>query len=259
MPKSKSKNFDSLEEFFATDLKIFKDGSNTLAVYLGFPDGTMSVSDAESDKQNKNFRKRGGGIKYYDDPEYDATSRDWYKGAIANDGIFVSDVYEDSVTKLPSFTYSVPIKKDGELIAVLGFDLLLTSLQKTFDKLPGNVFVFDTASFIPFVSNDKNLIMKKYLSIGSIMQHYGMFGDYKTFEYNDLDGSKKFRICTQIDNFKAKINIISFIYNIYLNYQYFFKHLAYYILEINLTIFFTVKNSLNYIYKLKIYFFKILR
>uniref|UniRef100_UPI0025B86C87 cache domain-containing protein n=1 Tax=Campylobacter sp. TaxID=205 RepID=UPI0025B86C87 len=209
MPLYQTKDFNSLEQYFAKDLQIIKESSNTLAVYLGFPDGTMLVSDADSDKQNKNFRKRGGGISSYDNPEYDSTSRAWYKGAIANNGIFVSDVYEDSVTRLPSFTYSVPIIKEGRLVAVLGIDLLLTPLQQNFEKLPGKVFVFDTTSSIPFASSDKSIILKQYPSISKIMQHYKDVGDYKTFEYLRADQTKKFGICTRINNSKAKINYIA--------------------------------------------------
>ncbi|EAK3364645.1 methyl-accepting chemotaxis protein [Campylobacter lari] len=210
MPRYQVQNFDTLSEYFAKNLKIFKDGSNTLAMYLGFPDGTMLVSDAESDKQGIDYRKRGGGITHYDDPNYDATTRDWYKGALKNDGIYISDVYEDSVTKLPSFTYSVPIKKDDKLIAVLGVDLLLTSLQKTFDKLPGSVFVFDLASSIPFASNNTTLIMKKHPSIEEIKKHHKIVGDYKNFEYIDADSNeKRFGICTNIKNPKAHINYIA--------------------------------------------------
>ncbi|AJD05977.1 Cache sensor-containing MCP-domain signal transduction protein [Campylobacter lari] len=210
LPEYQIKNFDTLSEYFAKDLKIFKDGSNTLAVYLGFPDGTMLVSDADSDKKEIPFRKRGGGIAHYDDPKYNATSRDWYKGALKNDGIYISDVYEDSVTKLPSFTYSVPIKKNGKLVAVLGIDLLLTSLQKTFDKLPGNVFVFDLASSIPFASNDKTLIMKDYPSINEIKKYHKMVGDYKNFEYTGISSNeKRFGICANINNSKARINYVA--------------------------------------------------
>ncbi|MCV3462568.1 cache domain-containing protein, partial [Campylobacter sp. FU_497] len=208
--KNQVLNFDSMEQMLGDDLKIFKDGSNTLAVYVGFPDGTMLVSDTVSDKKGVNFRKRGGGISSYDDPSYDATSRDWYKGAIANDGVFISDVYEDSVTKLPSFTYSTPIKKNGKLIGVLGVDLLLTSLQKTFEKLPGNVFVFDTTSSIPFASNNKSLILTQHPSIEEIKKYHQQFGDYKTFEYISVDTQEeRFGICANIDNSKAKVSYIA--------------------------------------------------
>ncbi|MPB99489.1 methyl-accepting chemotaxis protein, partial [Campylobacter subantarcticus] len=210
LPRHQTENFDKLEEYFAKDLKVFKDGSNTLAVYLGFPDGTMLVSDTESDKKGIPFRKRGGGISHYDDPQYNVTTRDWYKGALKNKGIFVSDVYEDSVTKLPSFTYSVPIEKDGKLIAVLGIDLLLTSLQKTFEKLPGNVFVFDYTSSIPFASNDKSLILKSYPNIDEIKSHHKIIGDYNTFEYTEVNSKeKRFGICANINNSNAHVSYVA--------------------------------------------------
>ncbi|MCW0188498.1 methyl-accepting chemotaxis protein [Campylobacter lari] len=210
LPKYQTENFDKLGEYFAKDLKVFKDGSNTLAVYLGFPDGTMLVSDAESDKKGIPFRKRGGGISYYDDPQYNATTRDWYKGALKNKGVFVSDVYEDSVTKFPSFTYSVPIEKNGKLIAVLGVDLLLTSLQKTFEKLPGSVFVFDNTSSIPFASNDKSLILKSYPNIDEIKNHHKVVGDYKTFEYTGINSrEKRFGVCANINNSNAHVNYVA--------------------------------------------------
>ncbi|EGK7495480.1 methyl-accepting chemotaxis protein, partial [Campylobacter lari] len=210
LPKYQTENFDKLGEYFAKDLKVFKDGSNTLAVYLGFPDGTMLVSDAESDKKGIPFRKRGGGISHYDDPQYNATTRDWYKGALKNKGVFVSDVYEDSVTKFPSFTYSVPIEKNGKLVAVLGIDLLLTSLQKTFEKLPGSVFVFDNTSSIPFASNDKSLILKSYPNIDEIKNHHKIVGDYKTFEYTGVDsGEKRFGVCANINNSNAHVSYVA--------------------------------------------------
>ncbi|QOR01168.1 methyl-accepting chemotaxis protein [Campylobacter sp. 2014D-0216] len=209
LPKYQVQSFESLSEYFAKDMKIFKDASGVLAIYIGFPNGTMLVSDTESDKKKISFRKRGGGISEFDDPTYDSTARDWYKGAMSNDGIFVSNVYEDSVTKLPSFTYSVPIKRDGKLIGVLGIDLLLTSLQKTFEKLPGNVFVFDTINSIPFASNNTSLILKQYPSIEEIKQKHKQFGDYNTFEYFGANNNeKRFGNCANIDNSKTQVNYI---------------------------------------------------
>ena len=38
--------------------------------------------------------------------EYNFTTRAWYKGAVASGDVYVSPIYEDSITKMPAIVFS---------------------------------------------------------------------------------------------------------------------------------------------------------
>lgn len=60
--------------------------------------------------------------------DFDPQTRDWYKGAIENDGIYWTDAYTDQATGNTTITVSKPVynkKGNGEFIGVIGVDVSL--------------------------------------------------------------------------------------------------------------------------------------
>ncbi|MBL4911292.1 MAG: hypothetical protein JKX78_14930 [Alteromonadaceae bacterium] len=73
-------------------------------------------------------------------PEYDPTTRLWYKGATAIGGFYWSDVYSfdsDREHLIPGVTASYPIYKNQQLMGVWGVDIVLSELSN---------FLFDAGS-----------------------------------------------------------------------------------------------------------------
>ena len=195
IPKERFASRDTLAEELGNMLVALRIGDNALAAYIGLPDGSMLTSDPVSDQRKTNFRWRGSGT---DDPSYNATTRNWYQGALNNKDVFITDVYEDNVTKMPCFTYSIPIYKDNQLVGVVGFDALLTDIQESFEQLRGRVFVF-SKDHIPFISSEKDLLMKTSPNIPLLAKMYKESGDLKEFFYTRLDnGDDRFGVCQKL-------------------------------------------------------------
>ncbi|RAX58114.1 hypothetical protein CCZ01_03275, partial [Helicobacter monodelphidis] len=154
---------NSEEAFIASvgpHLRPFKEGGQFLAAFIGLPSGKMVVSDT-STPEDSLYRVYGG------DSSYMASSRPWYQGAVSNNGLFVSDIYVDSETKLPCFTYAIPLIKDGKLIGILGIDLPVTNIQRQVENFSNRVFIYDNSLTI-FASSDQTLLLKKDPNIPNI-------------------------------------------------------------------------------------------
>ncbi|MBZ7963444.1 methyl-accepting chemotaxis protein, partial [Campylobacter sp. W0049] len=85
---------------------------------------------------------------------YDARTRDWYQGALKTNDIYITPSYIDITSKLPCFTYSKALYKDGKFIGVLAIDVLTKDLQKEYEANPGRTFAFDKNNKI-FAATDK--------------------------------------------------------------------------------------------------------
>ncbi len=61
-------------------------------------------------------------------PTWDPRTRDWYKKAAVSDGLVFSDVYKNAADGAIIVTVSKAVRKNGELLAVIGADITLDSL-----------------------------------------------------------------------------------------------------------------------------------
>lgn len=91
---------------------------------------------------NKIFVDSNGWVP---DAGYDATSRDWYKGAVESGKTFISSPYIDADSKKLMVSIATPYKdKDGKIIGVTAEDVFATSLKTEINKIKynGNGFAF---------------------------------------------------------------------------------------------------------------------
>ena len=61
-------------------------------------------------------------------PTWDPRTRDWYKKAAVSDGVVFSEVYKNAADGAIIMTVSKAVRKNGELLAVIGADITLDSL-----------------------------------------------------------------------------------------------------------------------------------
>ncbi len=57
----------------------------------------------------------------------DKKHRSWFNEIITGKDYYISDPYFSSVTEEPCITLSLPVKKDGEIIAVLAVDIQINN------------------------------------------------------------------------------------------------------------------------------------
>ena len=186
-------NIDSKEKLIANVGPILRGHRKTaglLASYIGLSTGEIIESNIT--QTAKLFDTRGG----KQDPSYNAAQRGWYIGAMKNNGLFQTDVYQDAVTGEPSVTYAMPVYKDGKFIGVVGIDILLTSLQNIFDNLKStgnNIFALDNAN-IPYVATNKNIVLKELPVFKEIANISNQTKDFEAFIVKD-EGVDKITQC----------------------------------------------------------------
>ena len=61
---------------------------------------------------------------------FKGTQRPWYKATVREGGIYFSNVETDSFTGSVEITCTVPVYKDGEVVAVVGADLFLDTMKE---------------------------------------------------------------------------------------------------------------------------------
>ncbi|EHM5028833.1 methyl-accepting chemotaxis protein, partial [Campylobacter jejuni] len=92
--------------------------------------------------------------------------------------------------------------KDGKFIGVLGFDVLLTSLQDRIARTPGNTFVFDHKDKV-FAATNK-AFLDPSVDHSPVLNAYKTHGDYNFFTYG-LDGKERLGACTKVFAYTACI------------------------------------------------------
>ncbi|EAI9397739.1 methyl-accepting chemotaxis protein [Campylobacter coli] len=177
-------------------LKYYRNSGNLLAVYIGLDNGENIVSDDLSEKKNTNITINGKANNY------NATTREWYKEARNSNQIYITPAYIDVVSNEYAITYSKALYKDGKFIGVLGFDVLLISLQDEIARTPGNTFVFDHQDRI-FAASNKALLDPS-VDHSPVLNAYKAHGDNNFFSYK-LNNEERLGTCTKVFAYTACI------------------------------------------------------
>ncbi|EAL6218430.1 methyl-accepting chemotaxis protein [Campylobacter coli] len=177
-------------------LKYYRNSGNLLAVYIGLDNGENIVSDDLSEKKNTNITINGKANNY------NATTREWYKEARNSNQTYITPAYIDVVSNEYAITYSKALYKDGKFIGVLGFDVLLISLQDEIARTPGNTFVFDHKDKI-FAATNKALLDPS-VDHSPVLNAYKAHGDNNFFSYK-LNNEERLGACTKVFAYTACI------------------------------------------------------
>ncbi|EAI0623556.1 methyl-accepting chemotaxis protein [Campylobacter coli] len=177
-------------------LKYYRNSGNLLAVYIGLDNGENIVSDDLSEKKNTNITINGKANNY------NATTREWYKEARNSNQIYITPAYIDVVSNEYAITYSKALYKDGKFIGVLGFDVLLISLQDEIARTLGNTFVFDHKDRI-FAATNKALLDPS-VDHSPVLNAYKAHGDNNFFSYK-LNNEERLGVCTKVFAYTACI------------------------------------------------------
>ncbi|EGD3601904.1 methyl-accepting chemotaxis protein, partial [Campylobacter coli] len=177
-------------------LKYYRNSGNLLAVYIGLDNGENIVSDDLSEKKNTNITINGKANNY------NATTREWYKEARNSNQMYITPAYIDVVSNEYAITYSKALYKDGKFIGVLGFDVLLTSLQDRIARTPGNTFVFDHKDRV-FAATNKALLDPS-VDHSPVLNAYKAHGDNNFFSYK-LNNEERLGVCTKVFAYTACI------------------------------------------------------
>ncbi|EAH6185471.1 methyl-accepting chemotaxis protein [Campylobacter coli] len=177
-------------------LKYYRNSGNLLAVYIGLDNGENIVSDDLREKKNTNITINGKANNY------NATTREWYKEARNSNQTYITPAYIDVVSNEYAITYSKALYKDGKFIGVLGFDVLLISLQDEIARTPGNTFVFDHQDRI-FAATNKALLDPS-VDHSPVLNAYKAHGDNNFFSYK-LNNEERLGVCTKVFAYTACI------------------------------------------------------
>ena len=204
LPEAATDSNKSMQESLGQLLYGFKTGGNYLATYVGLADGSMVVSDLGSDEEGKLYRIYGQGTGVSED--YDARTRIWYKTAISTNDPIMTPVYQDYVSKLPCFTFSIQLVRNGKFIGVLSIDVTLESLQQQFEQMPTRVYGLDTEKVV-FVSSIRGGLLKSTVSSKEYHRLAAEAGSYNPFVYSSLNGVQRLGICNQVDKNNLRYSI----------------------------------------------------
>ncbi|HED0698147.1 TPA: methyl-accepting chemotaxis protein, partial [Campylobacter coli] len=177
-------------------LKYYRNSGNLLAVYIGLDNGENIVSDDLSEKKNTNITINGKANNY------NTTTREWYKEARNSNQTYITPAYIDVVSNEYAITYSKALYKDGKFIGVLGFDVLLISLQDEIARTPGNTFVFDHKDRV-FAATNKALLDPS-VDHSPVLNAYKAHGDNNFFSYK-LNNEERLGTCTKVFAYTACI------------------------------------------------------
>ncbi|EAO7216692.1 methyl-accepting chemotaxis protein, partial [Campylobacter jejuni] len=177
-------------------LKYYRNSGNLLAVYIGLDNGENIMSSDLSEKKNTNITINGKANNY------NATTREWYKGARNSNQIYITPAYIDAFTNEYCITYSKALYKDGKFIGVLGIDVLLTSLQDQIARTPGNTFVFDNKDKIFAATNEA--LLDPSVDHSPVLNAYKLNGDNNFFSYK-LNNEERLGACTKVFAYTACI------------------------------------------------------
>ncbi|MBU8881267.1 methyl-accepting chemotaxis protein [Bacillus sp. FJAT-29790] len=138
--------------------------------------------------------------------DFDPTSRDWYKEAVANpERVVWSEPYEDSATKEYVVTASYAIKEGSKIVGAMGIDIQLTNITNMVGAVElgynGYPFVFSQGGIAvvhPTLRNE-NLMDLPFIK--------AMYDDQKGHgvSHYELDGDKKLLVFQTVPSTSWKV------------------------------------------------------
>ena len=105
-----------------TDMMVTLFGASvdTNSCFIGLPEGAFIVVD---DRSASKFSETGERVTY------DCRTRPWYQQAVEKGTLIFTDVEVDAFTGDIGIVCAMPVYADGDLVAVVGSDLFLTSMN----------------------------------------------------------------------------------------------------------------------------------
>ena len=111
--------------------------------YIGLADGTHFGVDVDFSN------------KYDDDGKlipFPVRQRPWYKGAVETGGLYFTGIVQDAFSGAPGVTCSAPVTVDGEIVGVVGIDIVLEEMSDFINTSANN------AGFA-FIVNDNGQVI----------------------------------------------------------------------------------------------------
>ena len=102
-------------------VSLFGASAETNSCFIALPEGAFLVTD---DRSATKFTESGSYVSY------DPRSRSWYQQAAEKGELIFTDVEIDAFTGDIGIVCAMPVYADGQLTAVVGSDLFLTSMQE---------------------------------------------------------------------------------------------------------------------------------
>jgi len=149
--------------------------------YVGLPDNTMIASSG-----------------WVPPDDFITTERVWYKNAVATNQLSITDPYVDAITGDIVITLSIPLLKDGNLLGVIGCDVLTKYIIEKVNQvdLPPNSYAFlidGNGNILTHNNEEYKPTAEKFTNISDILD--GKLGELISAEEVDL----KERIITDYD------------------------------------------------------------
>lgn len=147
-------NYDYVFKF----LKNISENNDKNTYFLCLKDGTFVSSSGQKPPK-----------------DHMLTNKEWYVKAVSEDDFYISEAKLDAKTNNMTVTVSMPFKKDGLLLGVVGSDISIEPLVKTVSKVKAGensyAFLLDNKGNI-LTHNNKNYnptSKKGYTNIGEIL------------------------------------------------------------------------------------------
>ncbi len=102
-------------------LSLYTSSDKLSSCFIAMPDGTILYVD---DRSGEYFDENGSVF------HFPVTSRPWYLQAIAEGKLIFTGLELDAFTNIPGLVCAAPVYRDGEVVAVVGADLFLTSISE---------------------------------------------------------------------------------------------------------------------------------
>ena len=100
---------------------LFGASADTNSCFIALPEGAFLVVD---DRSGSKFSESGERVIY------DCRTRPWYKQAVEKESLIFTDVEVDAFTGDIGIVCAMPVYANGELVAVVGSDLFLNSMNE---------------------------------------------------------------------------------------------------------------------------------
>ena len=108
---------------------LFGANADTNSCFIALPEGAFLVVD---DRSASKFSESGERVIY------DCRTRPWYEQAVEKETLIFTDVEIDAFTGDVGIVCAMPVYVDGELAAVVGSDLFLTSMNDAIQSSEAN-------------------------------------------------------------------------------------------------------------------------